>query len=114
MRLEESAARIYVLTGFGSGRVASALVEDLKDYNAPVLVLEPDAALFQASLRLADRRAVLESGKFFFAAGDNLLEQAEAILDRFHLCVVPSSAFCFGRKPSLRTRGGNTWPGSRI
>ncbi len=91
-RLGEPSARIYVLTGFGSGRVASALGEDLKDYNAPVLVLEPNAALFQASLRLADRRAVLSSGKFFFAVGDNLLEQAEAILDRFHLCVVPE--FC--------------------
>ena len=90
--LKQRKARVYVQTGFGSGRFAQAILMELKEYNAPVLVVEPDAAVFQAALRLREQGEVLGSGKFFFAVGEDFLDQAEAILERYRICVVPE--FC--------------------
>ena len=91
-KLQEHKAQIFVLTGFGSGRVAHQMMQDLNDFNAPVLILEPDAAAFQATLRFSDLEELLDYRKFFFAVGEDFQKQAIQILDRFNLCVIPE--FC--------------------
>lgn len=97
-RLAEPKSRLFFLAGFGSGWFAERLFETIKDHNIGILVIEPNAALFQATLRLTDRTAVLTSGKFFFAVGDSSLEQAAEILRRFHLFVIPEYCLLFSTK----------------
>ena len=94
-RLKENKSRLFVLAGLGSGGIASGLLEDLAGQNQGILVLEANAPLFHAVLRLKDLGAVLESRKFFFAVGKDFLAQAEAILENYNLCVVKELCLLF-------------------
>jgi len=80
------------------------LLEAVKDHNIGIFVVEPDSALFQATLRLVDCGDVLCSGKFFFAVGDSSLKQAEEILRRFHLFVIPEFCLLFPSKSTPEPR----------
>jgi spore maturation protein CgeB len=91
-RLAENRARLYVLTGFGSGSVLQGLSGELPGWNTGILVLEPDAGVLRAVLSLEDWSPLLGHGKFFFAAGEDLVKQAVDILQRYHLSTVPE--FC--------------------
>ncbi len=94
-RIEEKKSRLYILAGLGTARVAQQIARDIVGSNIGVLVLEPDAAVLRATLCLADLRALFENRKFFFAVGDNLLTQAEEILDRHRLFPVPELCLLF-------------------
>ncbi len=112
-RLAERKARIYLLAGFGAGLTFRALAREIGSRNYPLLVIEPDAALFRAVLTTGVFTDLLQNGRLFFAAGKDWLDQAEQILRQYHLyteaelCLVLRSSKLSEEEKSFYTQALN-------